>query len=195
MFNHIIASESFTHFKRTYFFDFMQARNDAKYITITCSKKLEDGKYQRRSVQIWEEDFEFMLSALSSLFHHAGHHPAIQESKPAGDQVNGIKSWEPECRPREKMLEQGRAAMSTAELLAMLIGSGYPGVTAVDLASAILLSVHYDLQKLAGLTTEELCRFSGIGMAKAMSIQSAMELALRLAAANPAVPKLMAVKV
>jgi len=71
MFNNIIASESFTHFKTTYFFDFMQARNERKYIAITCSKKLDDGKYSRSSVQIFEDDFEFMLSALGSLFHHA----------------------------------------------------------------------------------------------------------------------------
>ena len=78
------------------------------------------------------------------------------------------------------MLENGRQAMSDAELLAMLIGSGYPGVTAVDLASRILFSVEYDLNKLAQLTTDELTRFQGIGIAKAMAIQSTMELGLRM---------------
>ena len=45
--------------------------------------------------------------------------------KNMGRRNNGINSWEPELRPREKMLERGREAMSDAELLAMLIGSGY----------------------------------------------------------------------
>ncbi|EHQ29681.1 UPF0758 domain-containing protein [Mucilaginibacter paludis] len=190
MFNNIIASESFTHFKTTYFFDYMQARNERKYIAITCSKKMDDGKYNRSSVQIFEDDFEFMLSALSSLFHHAQHASAFQ---PSDKEANGIKSWEPESRPREKMLEQGRQAMSDAELLAMLIGSGYPGVTAVDLAGQILLSLDHDLNRLADLSTEELTVFQGIGLAKAMSIQSAMELAVRVAAAKPVLRRLKAV--
>lgn len=189
--NETIATESFTKYKTTYFFDFKEAVNKCKYIVITCSREKPDGTYEKSAIRIFEENFEFTISALSSLFHHARHHPRL---KPAPDnQVNGIKSWEPEYRPREKMLEQGRLAMSNAELLAMLIGSGYPGVTAVDLASAILLSVHHDLQKLAALSTEDLTRFSGIGLAKAMSIQSAMELAVRLAAV-PAIPRLKAVK-
>ena len=190
MFNNIIASESFSHFKKTYFFDYMRARNERKYIAITCSKKQEDGTYSRSSVRIFEEDFEFMLSALSSLFHHAQYAPAI---KPPDKESNGIKSWEPESRPREKMLEQGRQAMSDAELLAMLIGSGYPGVTAVDLAAQILLSLGHDLNRLTELSTDELTGFPGIGLAKAMSIQSAMELALRVAAAKPVLRRLKAV--
>jgi hypothetical protein len=191
MFNHIIASESFGQFKRTYFFDYAQARNQSKYINIVCSHKQDDGRYQRSSILIFEQDFENLLSALSSLFHHAEHALPIA---PVNNSVNGIKSWEPQYRPREKMLEMGRDAMSNAELLAMLIGSGYPGVSAVDLASAILLSVQHDLQKLADLTTAELTKFSGIGLAKAMSIQSAMELAKRLADAARALPLLKAVK-
>jgi len=83
--------------------------------------------------------------------------------------------------------------MNDAELLAMLIGSGYPGVTAVDLAGQILLSVAHDLNRLTDLSTDELTAFQGIGLAKAMSIQSAMELAVRVAAAKPVLMRLKAV--
>ena len=94
--------------------------------------------------------------------------------------VKGIKSWEPELRPREKMLEQGREVMSDAELLAMLIGSGTPRETAVDLAGRILDKLGGDLLKLSELGLEELCAFAGMGAAKSCSIMAAMELGKRI---------------
>lgn len=53
-------------------------------------------------------------------------------------EVRGIKSWLPEDRPREKMMTGGREIMSDEELVAMVIGAGLPGVTAVDLATTVL---------------------------------------------------------
>jgi DNA repair protein RadC len=50
----------------------------------------------------------------------------------------GIPSWEPDMKPRERLLAHGPLALSDAELLAMLIGSGTPRETAVDLAERIL---------------------------------------------------------
>jgi len=176
-----IASECFSQYNRTYYFDYREAVNRTHYIVLTCEQRNKDGSVERSSIRIFEENFAFTISALSSLFHHAQYHPRLATSNPVKGEVNGIKSWEPELRPREKMLEQGRAVMSDAELLAMLIGSGTPGVTAVDLAAQILWSVDNDLKRLAGLSTEELTQFQGIGLAKAMSIHSAMELAVRMA--------------
>jgi len=92
----------------------------------------------------------------------------------------GIKSWEPELRPREKMLEQGCELMSNAELLSMLIGSGTPRETAVDLAGRILDKLDGDLVKLSELGLEELCAFAGMGAAKSCSIMAAMELGKRM---------------
>ena len=94
--------------------------------------------------------------------------------------ASGIKSWEPELRPREKMQERGRDTMSNAELLAMLIGSGTPRKTAVDLAARILDSVGGNLLKLSDLDLVDFCRFGGMGVAKTCSILAAMELAKRM---------------
>ncbi|MEP1780190.1 UPF0758 domain-containing protein, partial [Reichenbachiella sp.] len=49
-----------------------------------------------------------------------------------------IKQWAEEDRPREKLILKGRAALSEAELIAILIGSGTPRISAVDLAKSIL---------------------------------------------------------
>jgi DNA repair protein RadC len=70
--------------------------------------------------------------------------------------------------------------MDDAELLAMLIGSGTPRETAVDLAARILASVDHDLKRLAELNADDLCLFHGMGLAKSLSIISSMELASRL---------------
>lgn len=90
-----------------------------------------------------------------------------------------IKSWAEDDRPREKLLAKGRAALSDAELIAILIGSGTPKVSAVDLAKEILNSVHNNLNELARLSVKDLMRFKGIGEAKAISIVTALELGKR----------------
>ncbi len=88
----------------------------------------------------------------------------------------GIKSWAEEDRPREKLLLKNKEALSVAELIGILIGSGNNGETAVDLSKRILQSVDYDLNELAKLTVKDLMKFKGIGEAKAISIIAAMEL-------------------
>ena len=72
-------------------------------------------------------------------------------------------------RPREKMLLKGRHALSDAELIALLIGSGSRNESAVKLAQRILKSCDNDLNALAKLSIKELCEFKGIGDAKAIS--------------------------
>lgn len=84
-----------------------------------------------------------------------------------------------EDRPREKLLLKGRSALSDAELIAILIGSGSPTVSAVDLARLILREVNNDLASLARMSVKDLMKFKGIGEAKAISIVSAMELGRR----------------
>jgi DNA repair protein RadC len=90
-----------------------------------------------------------------------------------------IKSWAEEDRPREKLILKGRAALSDAELLGVLIGSGIRNMTAVDLAKLILQSAGNDLNQLAKLSVKDLSKFKGIGEAKAITIVSALELGRR----------------
>lgn len=90
-----------------------------------------------------------------------------------------IQKWAIEDRPREKLILKGRDALSDAELLAILIGSGSKRMSAVDLGKHILNQCQNDLNKLAKLSVKELSKFNGIGPAKAISIVSALELGRR----------------
>lgn len=90
-----------------------------------------------------------------------------------------IKSWAEEDRPREKLLLKGRAALSDAELMAILLGSGTARLSAVDVAKLILAAVENDLNALAKLSVKELMRHKGIGEAKAITIMAALELGRR----------------
>jgi DNA repair protein RadC len=84
-----------------------------------------------------------------------------------------------EDRPREKLLLKGKSSLSDAELIAILIGSGTPTISAVDLSRNILRDVGYDLAALAKMSIKDLTKFKGIGEAKAISIVAAMELGRR----------------
>lgn len=96
-----------------------------------------------------------------------------------------ILSWAEEDRPREKLLLKGRSALSDAELIAILIGSGTRTLSAVDLSKQILASVEYDLNRLASLSVKDLMQFKGIGEAKAIAIVSALELGRRRKKTEP----------
>jgi DNA repair protein RadC len=84
-----------------------------------------------------------------------------------------ITQWAEEDRPREKMLLHGPAALSNAELLAILIGSGNTEETAVELMRKVLDDCHNRLSELGKYTVDDLCRYKGIGPAKAVSILAA----------------------
>lgn len=90
-----------------------------------------------------------------------------------------IKHWSEDDRPREKLLHKGRAALSDAELVAILIGSGSRNESAVELCKRILASVDNNLSELGKLSIPQLMAFKGIGEAKAISIAAAMELGRR----------------
>lgn len=95
------------------------------------------------------------------------------------EQKLGIKSWAEADRPREKLLLNGRKALTDAELIAILIGSGNANETAVDLSKRILSFYQNDLAKIAQLGVKELCKFKGIGEARAIAIVAALELGRR----------------
>lgn len=90
-----------------------------------------------------------------------------------------ITQWAEEDRPREKMMIHGASALSNAELLAILIGSGNAEESAVELMRKILNDYHNNLNELGKASIEELCRYKGIGSAKAISILAASELGKR----------------
>lgn len=90
-----------------------------------------------------------------------------------------IKDWSNDERPRERFMIQGAEAVSSAELLAILIGSGTAEVTSVDLMRNILADHGDSLRTLGTLTNQELQKYNGIGPAKAVTIQAALELGKR----------------
>ena len=90
-----------------------------------------------------------------------------------------IKNWSQDDQPREKLLYKGKAALSDAELVAILIGSGNRQESAVDLCKRILASTENNLSALGKLSIKQLMEFKGIGEAKAISIIAALELGRR----------------
>ena len=90
-----------------------------------------------------------------------------------------IKDWAADDRPREKMIAKGKAALSNAELIAILIGSGHGEQSAVALAREVLKTCNDNLSELSKLSLEQLTRHKGIGQAKAVSIIAALELGKR----------------
>jgi DNA repair protein RadC len=93
--------------------------------------------------------------------------------------MSTIKNWAEADRPREKMLQKGVAALTDAELLAILIGSGTVGQNALALAQDILVSATQDLNELGRYSIKQLQKFKGIGEAKAITIAAALELGRR----------------
>ena len=92
-----------------------------------------------------------------------------------------ITDWAEEDRPRERLERLGAEALSNAELRAILIGSGTPQVSAVDLMKNVLASCHNNLNTLGKMTIRDLEAFKGIGPAKAITILAACELGKRRA--------------
>ena len=90
-----------------------------------------------------------------------------------------IKNWSQDDQPREKLLYKGKATLSDAELVAILIGSGNRDESAVDLCKRILASVNNNLSELGKLSIKQLMEFKGIGEAKAITIAAALELGRR----------------
>ncbi len=91
-----------------------------------------------------------------------------------------IKHWSEDDKPREKLLNKGKSALSDAELLAILIGSGSRNESAVALCKRILKQNEHNLHQLQKQSIQQLIQFKGIGEAKAVTIVAALELANRI---------------
>lgn len=96
------------------------------------------------------------------------------------DKLN-INEWAEEDRPREKLMRLGADALSNAELLAILIGSGSTKETAVELMKRVLKDCDNNLKTLGKMGIKELCNYNGVGEAKAITILAACELGKRRA--------------
>ncbi|MBK6639865.1 MAG: DNA repair protein RadC [Bacteroidetes bacterium] len=92
---------------------------------------------------------------------------------------SNLKAWAEADRPREKLMNQGRNALSDSELLAILIRSGTKKETAVELSRRILNSVSNDLMQLSRLSISDFMKFKGMGEVKAITVMAALELGRR----------------
>ncbi len=89
-----------------------------------------------------------------------------------------ISDWPAQERPREKLLQQGPAALSDAELLAIFLRTGVRGKTAVDLARE-LLAEFGSLRALLGANRQRFCQARGLGLAKYAQLQAVLEMSRR----------------
>ncbi len=97
-----------------------------------------------------------------------------------------ISDLSQEDRPREKALALGVEALTTTELIALLLGSGTPGESVINLSQRILAESGNSLQELSRRTIKNLVRsFKGVGDAKAVTLLAAIELGKRYAQEGP----------
>ena len=92
---------------------------------------------------------------------------------------HSIKEWAKDDQPREKLLSKNPESLSDSELLAILIRTGTPDSSAVELAKRVLKKVRHNLQELGKVTARDLMTIKGIGKAKAVTIIAALELGRR----------------
>lgn len=99
--------------------------------------------------------------------------------------MQALKEWPTPERPRERMRALGPAALSARELLALLVGSGGDGRSAVDVAGALLQGADGSLRRLSAMPLTLLERTEGVGPALAARVAAALELGRRLAREGP----------
>jgi len=99
-----------------------------------------------------------------------------------------MKSCSVEDQPREKYLRLGGQKLTDAELLAIVLGNGSVGQSALSLAKSLLIRSGNDLQKLFELSVENLMDFKGVGKVKAVKIKASLDLGYRLLPLIPSKP-------
>lgn len=92
---------------------------------------------------------------------------------------HSIRNWAPDDRPREKLLNKSAASLSDAELISILLKSGTPKKSALELAREIMVLSQNNLQELGKLSAKEIMQVKGIGSAKAATLVAALELGRR----------------
>ena len=99
-----------------------------------------------------------------------------------------MKAWSVEDQPREKYLCLGGQKLTDAELLAIVLGNGSVGQSALSLAKTLLIACDNDLQKLFELSIEKLMDFKGVGKVKAIKIKASLDFGYRLLHFNATAP-------
>jgi len=96
-------------------------------------------------------------------------------NKPAKKISSRITDWPEDERPRERLIKNGPQAISTAELIAILLGQGSVQYNALDMAKHLIKKFH-SLEGLASASLTELQQVAGIGPAKAVTLLAAFQL-------------------
>jgi len=153
-------------------------------VLITSSEEYgnEEKAYQRRTIQLWEEDLAKFVEALSMVLSRL----AYGELEPEKEKMEvvkhpkSVKALAQYDRPREKLHDLGAGKLSAEELLAILLCTGTSEVPVLDLCKKIVRSLKGDLSGMLEMTAEQLCAFPGIGVAKAAILMAALELGRRV---------------
>lgn len=178
-----LVSESFGHGRKHYFIDVKKAANDTHFVLVTSSEQYADKQYHRQTIQLWEEDLAFFVEALSMVLTQMtcgdGPRPFCRQQMEVVKDATGVKALATEDRPREKLHAFGAGSLSNAELLAILFCTGSSELSVLDLCGKIMRSIKDDPARLTLRTTEDLCRFRGVGAAKAATLLAALELGRR----------------
>jgi DNA repair protein RadC len=95
-----------------------------------------------------------------------------------------LKEWNKDDRPREKLALKGAAALSDAELIAILLHSGTRDLTAIDVARQVLSLANNNLAELGKISLKQLQSIKGVGLAKGITLLSALELGRRRGVAH-----------
>lgn len=179
-----LASEMFGHGRKHYFIDIKKAVNNSHFLLITSSEQFpHDDKYRRQTIRLWEEDLAMFVEALSMVLGRLAHGDLEELPFPKMQAVKdpkGVKALAADDRPREKLHAQGAVVLSDAELLAILLCTGTSELSVLDLCKKIMRSVKGNPSWLLNLTTERLCKFPGVGVAKAATLLAALELGRRV---------------
>ena len=91
-----------------------------------------------------------------------------------------LKGWANEDKPREKMLSKGKKELTNAELIAILLRSGLPGKSVVEVAKEVMTKSDNSLTSLSQMEFNELSKIKGVGQAKATTLMAALELGWRM---------------
>ncbi|MFH1798592.1 MAG: UPF0758 domain-containing protein, partial [Candidatus Omnitrophota bacterium] len=98
--------------------------------------------------------------------------------KAKSKKLSGISAWPVDDRPREKLLKKGARSLSNSELLAILLRTGTPGVSAIDLARDVLKKFG-TFRNMIQTDARDWKNFKGLGSAKVAHIQAALEIGRR----------------
>ncbi|WP_170122785.1 UPF0758 domain-containing protein [Mucilaginibacter oryzae] len=177
-----LASETFSRGRMRYYIDVKRALNDTYFILFTVSEYFPNpNTHCRQTILIWQEDLAMFVEAFSMILGQVayGQLDLPEAEMNAVKNHKGMKAIAEYDRPREKLHALGAGALSDAELLAILLGTGSSELSVLDLCHKIMGSVGHEPSRLWLRSAEDYCRFPGVGVAKAATLMAALELGRR----------------